>query len=71
MSQPPVAAERHGHGQQDRQAGGRTATTDPAKASDPERITLRTVYPCLVPFCFLLYILCYVDRINVSFAALT
>jgi len=36
-----------------------------------ERTTLRKVYFRLVPFCFLLYILCYVDRINVSFAALT
>ncbi|MEA2770784.1 MAG: transporter, family, tartrate transporter [Acetobacteraceae bacterium] len=36
-----------------------------------ERATLRKVYLRLVPFCFLLYILCYVDRINVSFAALT
>src|ERR1700710_1342477 len=36
-----------------------------------ERSTLRKVYLRLVPFCFLLYILCYVDRINVSFAALT
>ena len=32
---------------------------------------MRKVYLRLVPFCFLLYILCYVDRINVSFAALT
>jgi ACS family tartrate transporter-like MFS transporter len=36
-----------------------------------ERATLRKVYLRVVPFCFLLYILCYVDRINVSFAALT
>jgi MFS transporter, ACS family, tartrate transporter len=36
-----------------------------------ERTALRKVYLRLVPFCFLLYILCYVDRINVSFAALT
>ena len=36
-----------------------------------ERATLRKMYVRLVPFCFLLYILCYVDRINVSFAALT
>ena len=36
-----------------------------------EKVTLRKVYLRLVPFCFLLYILCYVDRINVSFAALT
>ena len=36
-----------------------------------EAATLRKVYLRLVPFCFLLYIICYVDRINVSFAALT
>jgi MFS transporter, ACS family, tartrate transporter len=36
-----------------------------------EAATLRKVYRRLVPYCFLLYILCYVDRINVSFAALT
>ncbi|MEA2738713.1 MAG: transporter, family, tartrate transporter [Acetobacteraceae bacterium] len=36
-----------------------------------ERATLRKVYLRVVPFCFVLYILCYVDRINVSFAALT
>jgi hypothetical protein len=36
-----------------------------------ESVTLRKVYLRLVPFCFLLYILCYIDRINVSFAALT
>jgi MFS transporter, ACS family, tartrate transporter len=44
---------------------------DVSAASDLERTTLRKVYFRLVPFCFLLYILCYVDRINVSFAALT
>ncbi len=36
-----------------------------------ERATLRKVYLRVVPLCFVLYILCYVDRINVSFAALT
>lgn len=36
-----------------------------------EQATLRRIYFRLVPFCFLLYILCYIDRINVSFAALT
>lgn len=36
-----------------------------------EQTTLRKVYLRLVPYCFLLYILCYVDRISVSFAALT
>lgn len=44
---------------------------DANAASAMERATLRKVYLRLVPFCFLLYILCYVDRINVSFAALT
>ena len=36
-----------------------------------EQATMRKVYLRLVPYCFLLYILCYVDRINVSFASLT
>ena len=44
---------------------------DASMAAALERTTLRKVYLRLVPFCFLLYILCYVDRINVSFAALT
>lgn len=44
---------------------------DASMARDLEKATLRKVYLRLVPFCFLLYILCYVDRINVSFAALT
>jgi MFS transporter, ACS family, tartrate transporter len=42
-----------------------------SEGSALERATLRKVYFRVVPFCFLLYILCYVDRINVSFAALT
>jgi ACS family tartrate transporter-like MFS transporter len=44
---------------------------DASETSTLERTTLRKIYFRLVPFCFLLYILCYVDRINVSFAALT
>ena len=36
-----------------------------------ERSTMRKAYIRLVPYCFVLYILCYIDRINVSFAALT
>ena len=36
-----------------------------------ERSTMRKAYLRLVPYCFVLYILCYIDRINVSFAALT
>ncbi|WP_428539604.1 MFS transporter [Rhodopila sp.] len=44
---------------------------DASGTSTLERTTLRKIYLRLIPFCFLLYILCYVDRINVSFAALT
>jgi MFS transporter, ACS family, tartrate transporter len=44
---------------------------DASEPSTLERATLRKIYFRLIPFCFLLYILCYVDRINVSFAALT
>src|ERR1700712_1417154 len=64
-----------------RKTGGRTASMDASETlaletaaqetATLERATLRKVYLRLVPFCFLLYILCYVDRINVSFAALT
>jgi len=49
----------------------REAAMNDVQAEVLERTTLRKVYFRLVPFCFLLYILCYVDRINVSFAALT
>ena len=47
------------------------ASTAASVTETLERATLRKVYLRLVPFCFLLYILCYIDRINVSFAALT
>jgi ACS family tartrate transporter-like MFS transporter len=36
-----------------------------------ERSTMRKAYLRLLPYCFVLYILCYIDRINVSFASLT
>jgi ACS family tartrate transporter-like MFS transporter len=36
-----------------------------------ERSTMRKAYFRLLPYCFVLYMLCYIDRINVSFAALT
>jgi len=36
-----------------------------------ERTTMRKAYLRLLPYCFLLYILCYIDRINVGFASLT
>ncbi len=44
---------------------------DATMAATLEKATLRKVYLRLIPYCFVLYILCYVDRINVSFAALT
>ena len=44
---------------------------DASLASGLEQTTLRKVWIRLVPYCFVLYILCYIDRINVSFAAVT
>jgi ACS family tartrate transporter-like MFS transporter len=40
-------------------------------AATLERTTMRKAYWRLLPYCFVLYILCYIDRVNVSFAALT
>jgi ACS family tartrate transporter-like MFS transporter len=40
-------------------------------AATLERTTMRKAYIRLLPYCFVLYILCYIDRINVSFASLT
>ena len=36
-----------------------------------EQRTMRKVYVRLLPFTFVLYIICYLDRVNVGFAALT
>ena len=36
-----------------------------------EQTTMRKVYWRLLPFAILTYFLCYLDRINVGFAALT
>src|SRR5260370_33034815 len=36
-----------------------------------EQTTMRKVYLRLLPFTILMYFLCYLDRINVGFAALT
>ena len=36
-----------------------------------ERQTMRKVYLRLLPFCFILYFICYLDRVNIGFAALT
>lgn len=44
---------------------------DASVAANLEQSTLRKVYLRLIPYSFVIYILCYVDRINVSFAALT
>ena len=35
-----------------------------------ERQTMKKVYLRLLPFCFLLYFICYLDRVNIGFAAL-
>ena len=39
--------------------------------TDIERRTMRKVYWRLLPFCFALYLICYLDRTNIGFAALT
>jgi len=39
--------------------------------SDIEKITIRKVAVRLLPFIFMLYVVCLIDRINLSFAALT
>ena len=36
-----------------------------------EQQTMKKVYLRLLPFCFALYFICYLDRVNVGFAALT
>jgi MFS transporter, ACS family, tartrate transporter len=36
-----------------------------------ERRTMKKVYFRLLPFCFLLYVIAYMDRFNIGFAALT
>jgi hypothetical protein len=36
-----------------------------------ERRTMAKVYLRLLPFCFVLYFICYLDRVNIVFAALT
>ena len=36
-----------------------------------ERQTMKKVYLRLLPFCFILYFICYLDRVNIGFAALT
>ena len=36
-----------------------------------EQQTMKKVYLRLLPFCFILYFICYLDRVNVGFAALT
>jgi MFS family permease len=40
-------------------------------ASTIERQTMRKIYARLLPFCFVLYFICYLDRANIGFAALT
>jgi ACS family tartrate transporter-like MFS transporter len=44
--------------------------TATAPVSELESTTIRKLFLRLLPFLFLLYIVAYLDRINVSFAAL-
>ena len=44
--------------------------TPTAPLTELESITVRKLFWRLLPFLFLLYIVAYLDRINVSFAAL-
>ena len=46
------------------------ASVTTSAATEVSRATMAKVTRRLVPFAFLLYIVCYVDRVNVSFAAL-
>ena len=39
--------------------------------ADIERQTMWRIYLRLLPFCFVLYFICYLDRVNIGFAALT
>ena len=36
-----------------------------------EQQTMKKIYLRLLPFCFILYFICYLDRVNIGFAALT
>ena len=40
-------------------------------ATPIERQTMRKVYWRILPFTFVLYLICYLDRVNIGFAALT
>jgi ACS family tartrate transporter-like MFS transporter len=40
-------------------------------ATPIERQTMRKVYWRILPFTFILYLICYLDRVNIGFAALT
>jgi MFS transporter, ACS family, tartrate transporter len=44
---------------------------DTESVTDLEKTTVRKVAKRLLPFIFLLYVICLVDRVNLSFAALT
>src|ERR1700757_4393330 len=48
-----------------------TSSTLPFGASTPESRTHRKLQVRLLPFLFLLYVIAFIDRINIGFAALT
>src|ERR1700721_1523883 len=48
-----------------------TRTGEEVMEAAIERQTMKKVYLRLLPFCFVLYFICYLDRVNIGFAALT
>jgi ACS family tartrate transporter-like MFS transporter len=48
-----------------------TIDRQPEPGRSLEQRTMRMIYLRLLPFAGLIYLLCYLDRINVGFAALT
>jgi hypothetical protein len=65
-------------GKGSREAGARTSVRltptrigEEAMKATIERQTMKKVYLRLLPFCFVLYFICYLDRVNIGFAALT
>ena len=47
-----------------------SSPTPPTGTADFERRTTRKVFWRIVPFCFVLYIISYLDRANIGYAAL-
>jgi MFS transporter, ACS family, tartrate transporter len=48
-----------------------TKSGEEAMEAAIEQQTMKKIYLRLLPFCFVLYFICYLDRVNIGFAALT